>query len=358
MKNIWFTGLLLGLSFTGVCGKNQVDVTIIPQEKIQMLNEADDFIDAIPEGQQDRQADAVLHALQGSSIELQQVRQSRDAAPKYSGGVEVKEICPLSGDARGVNMRLYRPKESEGKELPLLIYFHGGGWTFGSLNSCASFCDALASSGKVEVLSVDYSLAPESPFPRGLSDCIAATEYAFANSSELGTSPALISLGGDSSGGNLALATALYFAENNTENEIRSLALYYPVVSLENENAGSWKEYSRGYGLDKRLMEAFIKAYDDKGKASEMLGEISKNVLKSPAGASTELLAKLPPMMLITAERDILADQCGAFAQKAKGAGVDIQSVQFPGAVHLFITVPGQPTAFKKAVSLTADYLK
>lgn len=356
MKKLLFVGVLLGMSCLGY-GKDIAKVVITEQEKTQMLNEADDFIDEIPEGQPDRQADAILHALQGSGAELEAVRQSRNGMPTYSADVVVKDISPIDGPARGVPLRLYRAKSAEGKTLPLLVYFHGGGWCFGGLNSCASYCDALASKGDVAVLAVEYSLAPENPFPRGLSDCIAAVEYAFGNAAELGVSPEMINVGGDSAGGNLALAAAMYFAENKPDDKIKSLVLYYPVVDIANENEGSWREYSRGYGLDRRLMDAFVKGYDDNGKAQETIGNISKDVLKSPAKASDELIKKLPPMLMISAGRDILVDQGKVFAAKVKDAGNTIERVEFPGAIHLFITVPGQTTAFEKAVAITDGFL-
>lgn len=360
MKKQLLTLFALGMTFCAAtdAAKN-AGPEITPQEKTQMLTEADDLIDEIPEGSQDRQADAVLHALQGSTEELQQLRQSRDVAVETSDAVTVREICPLDGAARGINMRLYAPKSAEGKQIPLLVYFHGGGWTWGNLNSCGAFCNALAATGNIGVLAVDYSLAPENPFPRGLSDCISAVEYAFSNCADLFTSPELISVGGDGCGGNLALATALYFGENKTEGcHIRSLALFCPVVSVENDNSGSWKKYSRGYGLDRRLMEALIKAYDDGGKAPEMLGNISKEILKSPGKASGDMLGKFPPVLIISAERDILIDQGTDFAGRLKESAVKVERQVFPGAIHMFITSPGQPTAFQKAVTLTSDFLK
>ncbi len=178
MKKVLLVGILLGLWGLNY-GKDVKNVVLTQQEKTQMLNEADDFIDDIPEGQSDRQADAILHALSGSGAELEAVRQSRNGLPNYSEDVVVRDITPIDGSARGIAMRLYRAKSSEGETLPLLVYFHGGGWCFGSLNSCASYCDTLAAKGDVAVLAVEYSLAPENPFPRGLSDCISAVEYAF-----------------------------------------------------------------------------------------------------------------------------------------------------------------------------------
>ncbi|MBD5357076.1 MAG: alpha/beta hydrolase [Bacteroides sp.] len=357
MKRILLAGLLLTVSMGVTSGKGNKICELTKQEKTQLLNEADDFIDELPDGLQDRQADAVLHAMQGAAFELQEVRQSRDKSFTYSDNIKITDICPIDGMARGINMRLYQPKVNNDK-LPLLIYLHGGGWTFGSLNSCAAFCDALTSSGNIAVLAVDYSLAPENPFPRGLSDCIAVVEYVFANTDKLGTSPTLISLGGDSSGGNLALATSIYMiGTQKSDKELKSLILYYPVVNINNENTGSWRQYSRGYGLDRRLMDAFSSAYDDNGRSPEQIGNISKDVLKSPLSAPEDILAKLPPILMIAAERDILADQGKAFTEKVKKTGNSIERIEFPGSVHLFITVPGQPTAFNKAVALTADFL-
>ena len=105
-------------------------------------------------------------------------------------------------------MRLYSPINCD-RPLPLLIYLHGGGWTFGSINSCARFCNAIASSGKIKVLAVDYRLAPEHPYPAGLDDCCDAVEFAIDNATTLGIDADKISVGGDSSGGNLSIATAI-----------------------------------------------------------------------------------------------------------------------------------------------------
>lgn len=359
MKNKFIAGAFLILCSAAMLGNDDCRLVITQEEESRMLNEADDFIDAIPEGLQDMQADAVLHALQGSQAELERVRNSRNAAHECSAGVAVKDIVALEGVARGIPMRLYQPENASGEELPILIYLHGGGWTFGSLNSCAAFCDALASEGNVNVLAVDYSLAPENPFPRALSDCVSVVEYASENARELGSAPGLISIGGDSSGGNLALAAALYFTENKIPGDsLRSIVLYYPVVNVENENVGSWKKYSRGYGLDRRLMDAFIQAYDDKGRSPDSIGNLPKHALISPAKATVEQLAALPPMLMISAERDILCDQGADFANKIKAARGSVKRVEFPGAVHLFITVNGQPTAFRKAVALTSDFLQ
>jgi putative alpha/beta hydrolase R526 len=320
------------------------------KEKIAMLNEADDFIDEINDGRQDRQSDAIYHAIQGQPAELIELRNSRNTATNLSDKVERKDFYG-EGASRSVAMRLYRPFTHKSCKLPLLIYFHGGGWTIGSLNSCAKFCDVLAASEEAIVLAVDYSLAPEKSYPHGLLDCVSAVEYAFSHADEWGSSPDMVSVGGDSSGANLALATAMYLKDDSSiKNRIKSLVLFYPVVKAYPDGLPSWKKFSRGYGLDARLMEAFNKAY--------VAGGDAKDPLISPGDASDDKLKGLPPMLLIGAERDILVDQGKEFYDRVKKAGKDMERIEFPGAVHLFITVPGQATAFSKAVELTAKFLK
>jgi len=238
-------------------------------------------------------------------------------------------------------MRLYEI-ENDTTTLPLLIYLHGGGWTFGSINSCSRFCDAIAASGAARVLAIDYSLAPESPFPAALNDCTTALKYAHANATILKTSPTLISIGGDSAGGNLAAATALKCSHL----PIRSLILFYPVTKAYADDSESWNKYGHGYGLDADLMAEFNKAYT--------IRTTPYNPLISISLAKTGNLAKLPPTLLVGAGRDILRDQGKEFADHLPGI---VRRVEFPGAVHLFITVPGQPTAFKKAVELSIDFL-
>ncbi len=345
------------LSVGSLFAKPGIPMVLYPshEEQVKMLNEADDFIDDMADGLQDRQADAIYHAMHGMGGELATVRNMRNAASTAITGVERIDIKG-DGSARGIAMRLYRSQKKSKSALPLLVYFHGGGWVLGSLNSCAEFCDALAATGDMMVLAVDYRLAPENPFPDGLSDCIGSVEYAVSHAKEWGSSPELISVGGDSAGGNLALATAMDFMHrDDVKIKLRSVALIYPVVKAYNDKSASWKEYSRGYGLDGRLMEAFNEAYIFGQKATD---NVVKSPKISPAHASDEDLKKLPPVLMISAQRDILYDQGKEFAVRLKKLGNSVDHVDFPGAIHTFATVKGQPTAFKKAVVLIAAFLK
>lgn len=294
--------------------------------------QADEFLANMSPGLQDRQADAIVLAIDGDCLALNRVRNSRNSCPEISANVDTCMLNPT--------MRLYSPINCD-RPLPLLIYLHGGGWTFGSINSCARFCNAIASSGKIKVLAVDYRLAPEHPYPAGLDDCCDAVEFAIDNATTLGIDADKISVGGDSSGGNLSIATAI-----RCNGKVDKLLLFYPVTKAFADGSQSWERYGSGFGLDARIMNEFNRAYTLRAEASD--------TLISPGLCSSATLANLPPTLLVAAQRDILCDQGREFAAKAPNT---VTRVEIPMAVHLFITVPGQPAAFDRAVALALDFL-
>lgn len=172
-----------------------------------------------------------------------------------------------------------------------------------------------------------------------------AVEKAIAgdNAALLGIDASRISAGGDSSGGNLALAVAL---SDECRGALESLVLFYPVTKAFADGSESWRKYGSGYGLDADLMEAFNRAY--------LGGTDSENHAVSVGLCSGEQLRRLPRTLLVAAGRDILRDQGCELAEKSGGR---IERVEFPDAVHLFITVPGQDEAFRKAVDLTYEFI-
>lgn len=301
-----------------------------------MRQEADAFLAGMAPDLQHRQAEAVRNAIAGDSRALQEVRNSRNQAPALSANVKTGMLTD--------RLRLYEPADGNDAPLPALVYLHGGGWTFGSLNSCARFCDAVAASGAAKVIAVDYRLAPENPYPAGLDDCIAAMRYVVRNAGSLGIDPQRVAIGGDSSGGNLAIATAL---APECRGLAEALVLFYPVTKAYCDNSASWAEYGVGYGLDAEIMEEFNRAY--------LAGRDAADSSVSVAHAADEELAALPRTLLVAAGRDILRDQGREFAERL---GSKATRIEYPGATHLFITVPGQDRAFGKSVSLTAGFLR
>ena len=314
--------------------RQERDVATIAQECL-MRTQADAFLKHMTPNLQHTQTLAIIKAMDGDNSDLEAVRQSRNAEPQYADNVQTRMITPT--------MRIYEPKHSHEKSLPVMLYLHGGGWTFGSINSCGRFCNAMAASGAMRVIALDYRLAPEHPYPMALNDCIAALQHIISHSDELHIDTNRITLGGDSSGGNLALATAL---SKQHRGSIESLLLFYPVTKAFDDGSTSWQLYGKGYGLDAEIMETFNRAYTM--QADSRCTAISVGL------CSDDELRALPRTLLIAAERDILCDQGRELASRM---GSKATRIEYKGAVHLFITVPGQDAAFQRAVKDAVAYI-
>lgn len=317
-----------------------------------MADEADRFLSAMPENLQKKQEAAVREGIAAQLDALVAVRNSRNVCAPLPAGVSATDI--------GGKYRLYMPDSLGHDPVPVLIYMHGGGWCFGSVNSCSKFCGELCRRASIAVLAVEYPLAPEHPYPAALNACVDAVQYVFDNAGVYNFDTGAVSAGGDSSGGNLALATALRLScaramvQNKPDEaaipRLESLLLFYPVVKAWNDNSRSWQLYDSGYGLNSGIMEAFNEAY--------LTDNDAELPFISPFCAPADILATLPRTLIVNAERDILADQGAAMYQKLNSAGVDVSHCVYPGAVHLFITVEGQPAAFESAVAASAAFLQ
>jgi len=223
-------------------------------------------------------------------------------------------------EIRGVPVRIYLP-ESEGS-LPVLVYFHGGGWVTGNLDLVDSPLRVLASQTPCAVVSVDYRLAPEHPFPAPLDDCYAVTEWVAANALSLGADPARLAVGGDSAGGNLAAAVALE-ARRRAAFDIGLQVLVYPVTDND-LGTRSYLAYSEGYGLTREGMRWFWNHYLPDGN------DPLACVLRAPD------LSGLPPALVILAEFDVLFDEGKAYADRLREAGVQTDVMVCEGMIHGF----------------------
>jgi len=224
--------------------------------------------------------------------------------------------------------RLYRPLNSRPEEeLPLVVYFHGGGWCVGDVDSYDVLCRELTNGSGCSVLSVEYRLAPESPFPAAVDDAIFCTEWAARSHDLLGIDPGRIALAGDSAGGNLCIVTALAARESRTVS-IRFIVLIYPSTEIFSSRS-SRQEFGQGYLLDSESLEWFYARYLRHGDAYEWTA--------SPMLA--ESLSGLPPMLLVTAECDPLRDDGVAFAERVRDEGGDVEHLAVPGVVHGFLTL-------------------
>jgi acetyl esterase len=256
--------------------------------------------------------------------------------------VELHEVRDLVAD--GVKCRLYR--SSGTTSAPLLIYYHGGGWVIGDLDTHDDICRKLARDARCSVIAVDYRLAPEHPAPAALDDCIAATRWIFANAKSLDVDAARIAIGGDSAGGNLAALVAMHAGVTPVFQ-----LLVYPATDMRMDYP-SHRENAQGYLLTADSMKWFIGHYlqgDDKKKSDP---------LYSPILSDDALLKKSPPTLVITAEFDPLRDEGEAYAARLSAVGVPTSTVRFHGQIHAFFGMSELLDDAAAAIALSASYLR
>lgn len=232
----------------------------------------------------------------------------------------------ISGNPHVLAIREYAP--AAGADLRGgLLFFHGGGWTFGDLDSYDGLCGILCAGSGCSVFSVDYRLAPEHPFPSAYEDALAAWNWLVANASSLGVDSSRMAVGGDSSGGNIAAALAL--ATRSASPRPAFQMLFYPVLDAPGRYP-SYESNATGCGLTTASMHWYWKNYvPDEAHMSDW---------RAVPMAATDL-ARLPPTLLLTARYDPLADEGAAYADLIAEAGVEVSHLCFPRQNHGFLTM-------------------
>jgi acetyl esterase len=225
-----------------------------------------------------------------------------------------------------VRVRHYVP--SKGGIHPALLYFHGGGWRFGSIETHDAVCCRLANGCDSAIISVDYSLSPEAHFPQALGECYAVLQYVYNNSRSLDIDQNRIAVGGDSAGGNLAAALAL-LARDRGGPPICFQVLVYPVTAHYSAGLDSYKRNSEGLYLVPQAMQIYWDSYIKDPQDA-------KNPYAAPLEA--ENLAGLPPALVVLAEYDPLYDEGELYARKLQEAGVPAKIIRFEGVMHGFWT--------------------
>ncbi|MGG4446386.1 alpha/beta hydrolase [Brevibacillus porteri] len=254
------------------------------------------------------------------------------------------KLIPAGADAE-INIRMYTP-EGQGP-FPLFVYYHGGGWVIGDLETVDASCRMLAHlSGRI-VVSVDYRLAPEHKFPVPVADSYAALKWVSENASSINGSASDLVVGGDSAGGNLSTVLSLLAKDQNGP-AIKAQVLVYPVTDMRFDSP-SYMEFQEGFGLNRDLMLWFSNHYInheyDKG-----------NPYVAPLSARD--LSNLPPAIVITAECDVLRDEGIAYAERLKNAGVKVEAVCEKGLVHGYFTnMAVFPEQIKATISRITEFL-
>jgi acetyl esterase len=250
-----------------------------------------------------------------------QYAQSRLLAPDEP--VARVEELSIPGPAGNIPARLYSPSSEPSQ--PAVVYFHGGGWVIGNLETHDYVCRLIANGAKCTVISVDYRLAPEHKFPAAADDAYAATKWVSDSAAELNVDSTRIAVAGDSAGGNVAAVVAL-MARDRGGPSIMQQTLVYPVID-HNFGTVSYRDNAEGYFLTTNGMRWFWAHY----LASDADGA---NPYASPLRAET--LAGLPPALVISAEYDPLRDEDAAYAERLRADGVDVTYTRYDGQVHGF----------------------
>jgi acetyl esterase len=247
--------------------------------------------------------------------------------PEYSG-VQMKQRIVFAG-GREMAVRVYRPAEmpvGPRGTLPVVMYFHGGGFVMGTLETHDPYCRALTTEAGVTVVSVDYRLAPEHKFPAGVEDSFAATDWVLEHVEELGGDGRRVFVAGDSAGATMATVVALLLRDKGVKT-LAGQILLYPVTRYCDPPTASYVEMATGYGLTRKGMEWLWGQYLN--DASE-----AKDFRAAPLMAAS--LAGLPRAFVVTAEYDVLRDEGQAYARRMEAEGVRVTHVFAEGMNHSF----------------------
>lgn len=270
----------------------------------------------------------------------EQAREAATGITAQLGGPpeEVAEVRNLSipGPAGPIPARLYAPAGT--KPMPVLVYYHGGGFVIGSLDGWDPVLRSLANASGCIVVSVDYRLAPEHKFPAAVDDAFAAADWIAREAASLGGDPARIAVGGDSAGGNLATVVAI-LARDRGGPAIAFQLLVYPATDRNFERS-SYKKYGEGHFLTNDMMRWFFGHYTTP--------ETSDDVLVRPL--KTASLRGLPPAHIIVAECDPLFDEGEEYAKRLEAEGVPVTFVAYPGMIHGFFTFPAALDQGRQAI--------
>lgn len=246
----------------------------------------------------------------------------------------------LEGDGRPLRVRAYFP-DAQGP-LPVIVFAHSGGWIMGSVASGDAFCGRLAARSRCAVLSVDYRLAPEHPFPAPVDDLAAVVDWVRREGAAAGLEPSKICLAGESSGGNLAAGACIKLRDEGAAGVALQL-LVCPVID-PSMSTDSWHEFGEGYSPNREQMAWMWDLY---------AGGAPMHPYVAPLSAAT--LEGLPPAIILTAEYDPLADEAELYGAELRKAGVDATVHRCAGQIHAVFSYAALVDRCREALDAVAD---
>ena len=296
----------------------------------------------------------------GKPLETLAPKDARAVLSGAQAGVKVDlsgirvERRTIQADGQPLEIRVVRPEGAKG-ELPVFMFFHGGGWVLGDYPTHERLIrDLVVGSGAAAVY-VDYTPSPEAKFPTAINQAYAATRWVAEHDKEIGVDGSRLAVAGNSVGGNMAAVVALKAKEAGTP-KLRFQALLWPVTDANFNNA-SYNQFAEGHFLTRNMMQWFWNNYTTDPRQRD-------DIHASPLRASLEQLKGLPPALVQTAEMDVLRDEGEAYARKLDAAGVPVTAVRYNGLIHdygllnVLSTVPSVRSAMDQAAQALKDHLQ
>jgi len=264
-------------------------------------------------------------------------------------GIQV-ERRTIAVDGQALEIRVVRPQGAKG-ELPVFMFFHGGGWVLGDYPTHERLIHDLVLGSGAAAVYVDYTPSPEAKFPTAINQAYAATRWVAENGKQIGVDGSRLAVVGNSVGGNMAAVVALKAKEAGTP-KLRFQALLWPVTDA-NFNNGSYNQFAEGHFLTRNMMQWFWNSYTSDPRQRD-------DIHASPLRASLEQLKGLPPALVQTAEMDVLRDEGEAYARKLGAAGVPVTAVRYNGMIHDFglLNVLGQVPGTRSAMDQAAQAIR
>ena len=311
----------------------------------------------------ERNTQGFLDALAAGGGKPLETLAPKDARAVLSGaqaGVKVDvagirvERRTIQVDGQPLQIRVVRPEGATGN-LPVFMFFHGGGWVLGDYPTHERLIrDLVVGSGAAAVY-VDYTPSPEAQFPTAINQAYAATRWVAEHGQEIGVDGSRLAVAGNSVGGNMAAVVAIKAKEAGTP-KLRFQALLWPVTDANFNNA-SYSQFAEGHFLTRSMMQWFWNSYTTDPRQRD-------DIHASPLRASLEQLKGLPPALVQTAEMDVLRDEGEAYARKLDAAGVPVTAVRYNGMIHdygllnVLSTVPAVRTAMDQAAQALKTHLQ
>jgi len=283
----------------------------------------------------------------GDAVKALLIKRGKSTAPEAVGSVMDKMV---PGPAGQIRVRVYKPLDMMGgKPLPVLVYFHGGGFVIAGVAVYDSSCRALANAAGCMVASVDYRYAPEHRLPAAHQDCYTVTQYLMKNAAAWGGNPKRVAVGGESAGGNLATAMCMMARDMGGKMPIYQMLVYpYVDVSFAGANSPSARKYAKAMPLNRAMLLWFSKYALPTMSAGR----------KSPFSPLFGSVRGLPPATVVQAEIDPLQSQGTAYIAKLQNAGITVRHHLYPGVTHEFFGMGAVIPASKAAVMFAAQGLK